>query len=755
MTFQMRVAGVLCVSVLAMAACARPEAKKARYMAQGQKMMEAKDYTRAILAFKNAAAAVPGDAESQYQLGRAYLAAGDVRSATRYAKRATELNPDHAGAQLLLAQQLANSADTEAIIDARERASKVAASSPDNGDAVRTLAFTELQLGRTAEAERQLRESLSRFPKSLASSVSLANILIARKDLAGAEEVLKSAVVQAPDSPDAAVALASLYAMTGRMPAAEEQVRRALQIDPKDASARLALAGIQRASGRPAEAEKTYRELSALPGYKSAHALYELQSGKTSEGISELETLAAANPADLGIRRRLLSAYEAAGKYADAERLLAAAMGKNANDPELLYLRADLYLIESRYAEAKADANTLLHRYSSLPDAHYLLSRIYQETGEPANRIHELQEAIRYNPDLLKARLELAQAFIDSHSAQAALDVLDGARASEQKLLPFILQRNWAYLAMRDFPALSKGIAEASAIAKSPDILLQSGMTQLEMQKPAAAQPLLEQALRENPEDLRIVRALYRCYLDGKQIPAGNKVFRDYAAQRPNSPWAQQSLGEWLAMTGDAVEARKAFENARALNPKFRPADVMLVHLDLTAGNTAAAREGLLRILANYEMDANAHHQLAGLDYQAGNVASALTHYKRAVQLDPSNVDALNDLAYVLLLSGRTDEAMTYAQAAQQKAPENGAVLDTFGWALYNKGVYQGAVENLQKAVKKGGGATPLYHLAMAYVKAGDIDLGEAALESALKIDSKLPEASMARQLISESVRPK
>lgn len=755
MRLRLTAAGLVFFSALTFTACERPEAKKARYLAHGRKFLEAKDYSRAILEFQNAAAAVPGDADAQYQLGKVYMTAGDMRSATLHFQRATELNPSHAGAQLMLARQMAQSGDKEQISDARERALNVLSASPDNTDAVQMLAFTEFELGKPGEAERELRQALSRFPKSLTSSVSLANLLLARKDLAGAEAVLKTAASQAPDSAEAAVALAALYAMAGRLPAAEEQIGRALKIDPKNGPALFVLAGIQLNSGRAEDAEKSYKQLSALPAYKSIHAAYLFQAGQTSRAISEFEALAAADPADMGLRHQLLSAYQSAGKYVEAEQLLAAVLRKQSNDPDALYRRGELHLMMGHYAEAQTDVNTLLQRYSRSADAHYLLARIYRETGAAAKRTRELQEALRLSPDLLKARLELAQDLIDSKSPKAALDVLNEAPKTQQQMLPVILKRDWALLAMGDFPELNKGLTEASAAGNDPEMLLISGMAQLEMQKPAAARPLLEAALRGNPDDLRILRALIRCYLSGNETQAGSATFNKYAADRPKSPWAQQTLGEWLALTGSPAEARKAFDAAIALNQKFRPAYLMLVHLDITEGNPAAAREKLSRLLAIYDNDAPAHHQLAGLEYAAGDVAAALTHYKRAVELDPSNVDALNDMAYVLLLSGHTDEAMTYAQAAQEKAPDNGAVLDTLGWALYNKAIYRGAVEQLEKAVAKGGGAVSRYHLAMAYMKTGDIDLGEQALEAALKIDPTIPEATMARQLIMESLPSK
>lgn len=286
MRLRSRAAAVVCLTMLALSGCATPEAKKARYMAQGRKFLEAKDYNRAILAFKNAAAAVPGDAETEYQLGSAYMASGDLRDATGFFRRATELNPAHAGAQIMLAQQLARSGNAALIEDARDRVKNVLSSSPDNVGAVQTLAFTELQLGRPEEAERQLRQALSRFPRSLTSAVSLADLLLSRKDLGGAEATLKGAVTQAPDSADAVVALAAFYAMTGKLAAAEDQVGRALKIDANNGSALVVLAGIQLSSGRRDEAERTYRRASALPEYKSVYATYLLQNGKTSQGIA-------------------------------------------------------------------------------------------------------------------------------------------------------------------------------------------------------------------------------------------------------------------------------------------------------------------------------------------------------------------------------------------------------------------------------------------------------------------------------------
>jgi len=65
---------VLCVVGLA---CNRsPEAKEANHLKRGEALRDKKDFARAMIEFKNAASAMPKDAEPHYQLGLTYLAMG-------------------------------------------------------------------------------------------------------------------------------------------------------------------------------------------------------------------------------------------------------------------------------------------------------------------------------------------------------------------------------------------------------------------------------------------------------------------------------------------------------------------------------------------------------------------------------------------------------------------------------------------------------------------------------------------------------
>jgi len=152
-----------------------------------------------------------------------------------------------------------------------------------------------------------------------------------------------------------------------------------------------------------------------------------------------------------------------------------------------------------------------------------------------------------------------------------------------------------------------------------------------------------------------------------------------------------------------------------------------------------------------------AHKLLAELDAKAGNQDAAIEHYRRVLEIDPRNAGSLNNLAYLLAeKTGQTDEALKYAEQAKEIAPASSEVDDTLGWVYYRKGNYPTAVKYLETATANSSAAVRKYqavrkyHLAMAYVKAGDLKQGQQTLEAALNIDSKLPEAQEALKVFAE-----
>jgi cytochrome c-type biogenesis protein CcmH/NrfG len=220
----------------ALVGCARsPEAVRSRSLAAGQKWMQNGDYRRALLEFKKAVHAMPRDAESQYQLGNASAAAGDMVSAAAAYKKATELNPKHTEAQAKLARIMAVLGDRSMVEEAEKRLHTLLDASPADMSALNTLAFAELKLGNQDNAVRYLEEVLSKSPQQLGSSILLAQAKLEQKDINGAEEILKQACAQNAASPDAFAVMGRFYTSLGRLTEAEQQFQAALRIQPRNA----------------------------------------------------------------------------------------------------------------------------------------------------------------------------------------------------------------------------------------------------------------------------------------------------------------------------------------------------------------------------------------------------------------------------------------------------------------------------------------------------------------------------------------
>jgi tetratricopeptide (TPR) repeat protein len=84
--------------------------------------------------------------------------------------------------------------------------------------------------------------------------------------------------------------------------------------------------------------------------------------------------------------------------------------------------------------------------------------------------------------------------------------------------------------------------------------------------------------------------------------------------------------------------------------------------------------------------------------------------------------------------------------------PDAPATADTLGWAYYHQGVYNAAIDMLQRAEK----AEPTnpnyhYHLGMAYEKSNDYAQAKKQLQNALQISPNYAHAEEIRKLLSSS----
>ena len=749
---------ILAITALVLGGCTRGP-KDVRYLESGKKFLAQKDYPRAALQFRNAIQANPRNAEAQYQLGLAEIARGNQTAAYGALSNALVLNPKHMDAQLRMAELLASSGAESEVREAKEHAQAVLNASPNNPDALDAMALAELRLGKREEGIELLERAASKAPEHLKTAVELAMVKMGEKDNAGAERLLQQAAEKSPGSLEVQLVLGSFHLMLGKNREGERELRQVLDKDPNSTIALLDLATMFSAEGRKDQAEEMYRRIAMGPAntYRSMYGTYLLRIGKQKEALAELERLSKLDPRDVNSRTRLVAAYVATSRVADAQRVLTEVLNKNPKDTAALLQRAELRMMIGMIADARKDLQGVLHYSPDSATAHFLMASVERVDGNLLKQRQELNETLRLEPRFFGARISLAQLYLATADGQSALDLMEHTPPDQRSAMKFTEYRNWALLATGDLKTLQKEIDEGLAKERTRDLLMQDALLRFRQGNHAAGRSLLAEVLRKNPEDLGAVDVLIRSYVVQKELPAAIEKVRGLAAGHPKSAPLRYRLGLLLGAAGRADDAREAFTAALVANPQYTPPRLALAVMDRNQGKSDAARQELDKLLSSKTGEFPARMELGFIEAKAGNYPNAIAQWRKVVEAQPKNVVALNNLAYLLAdHDGKPDEALKYAQTAKELAPNDVTVEGTLGWVFYQKGLYSLAVQHLQEAVNRegkkvtDGTAIRRYHLAMAYHQMGDQGKAAATLNSAVKLDSTLPEAQMATRTLQQ-----
>ena len=726
--FRLRItAASVLVLMLPATGCIRsPQAKRNYYLARGKTQLEKKDYSRALLEFRNAVRATPNDAEPYYEAGVAAQDLGDLRAAVGSFKQAVALNPNHQKAQLALAILMAQTTQKGLLQDAEARLRGIAAEGRNEHDRVNALALTDLKLGKIDDAIQALKAELAKAPGDLSTSIMLAQVQESQHDIKSAEDLLIRACLASPQNAEPAVALGQFYARQNRIAEAESEFRKGVAIDSKSGIARLQLAVLEYELGRKSEAEADFKRLAYLSdkSYVSMYGRYLFTEGRTDEAVREFARIAGENAGDRILRTQLVLAYQSSGKTAKAEQLLNDVLRKNPKDVDALTQRGEMLLQAKKLEAALADLNGAEHLQPTSAEVHYTLGKVFLAKGELLSYRSQLTEALRLNPNLLPARLELAQILLSSDPT-ASLQILAEAPAPQQETQEWMIARNWAFWATNDLSGMRKGIDAGLGKGSSPDLFLQDGLWKLRNGKPAEARLAVERELQFVPGDVRGLRALQLCYSAQHAIPAGIIALKKYVASVPKAEPAQEYLATVLLANGDRDGARSAFQAAEVADPSQIGPELGLAKLDYKERKAADAQKRLTALLAKDRDNPTVRKWLAVMEEAQGDKSGAIKNLQQVADADPRDAQAANNLAYLLSeYSNDQDSALKYAQRAVELAPDKPAYSDTLGWVLYHKGLYPTAITYLEKAVAAQNLPVWKYHLAMAYAKAGDSSRG-------------------------------
>ncbi len=350
----MALAACLALAVTLSSCNQSPEARGAKFLDAGKKLLLKHDPARALLQFKNAAKATPDNPEVYYQLGMAFSMTRDHTTAVMAFRKALELNPNYLMAQLRIAQLMAGTNDKDLLKEATDKLRELIHSTLPSSEVLNTLAFAELKLGNPSNAIQSLDRVLAES-HNLDASIMMARAKMAEQDTKGAEEALKKACADEPESPAAQTVLGEFYVGLKEYSAAEARFMAALGMDPKNGPALMDLARLQFTQGRLGEADQNFKRLATFQGYKAIHSVFLFQEGHQDDAIRELEKLVRTTPDDRSLRTTLVTAYRAANRPEDANKVLNKAVKDNPKDVDALQQLGEIAIGAGKYGEAETD----------------------------------------------------------------------------------------------------------------------------------------------------------------------------------------------------------------------------------------------------------------------------------------------------------------------------------------------------------------------------------------------------------------
>jgi serine/threonine-protein kinase len=192
------------------------------------------------------------------------------------------------------------------------------------------------------------------------------------------------------------------------------------------------------------------------------------------------------------------------------------------------------------------------------------------------------------------------------------------------------------------------------------------------------------------------------------------------------------------------MRARKAFDEALALDPASIEANLYRIYMLLSRGETESARHGIANLLASAANDWNVH-TVAGIALRCdGMYEDALNQFSRALKLNPANAAIIyNHRARVYHYQNQIELAGDELDKGLALEPRHPLLRTSAGYQQMRLGNLDAAIEILERVIAD----DPLLRiavptLAICYVLAGDRARGAMLLKddtlTAAEADSEM-----------------
>lgn len=650
----------------------------------------------------------PNDPDSWLAEVALQIRSRDFDRATAAADRALALAPDSANVLYQRAQIDHARGNLNAALGGYGRA---LAKDAEHVDALLSRAGLLIDLGRPADARVDV-ERLRAVAKEDPRGAFLAALLAEK----------------AGDAEAARTALREVTALVAPVPL--DYIRYKAQV--------LMLAGLAHYGLGEREAAKpyleAYRNLDPGGGVAKLLARILLTEGKAEPAMQVLDGYLRANPRDAQAQALMASALMASGRSTRA--LQVARSGLQSQDNPALRAALGLGLMGSgQLADAVGELEAALKQDPNQFQAGAALVGLYLQRGDGRKALDLAQALVKRWPGDARVQAVLAQARMGNRDAAGARSALEAALKIDPDLRTAQLQLARLDLAQGRFEAAQtrlNGLLLKND--RDPELLYELAAVAQRRGRGADAQQLLEQAvLYGNPQDMRASLALADLHLKANRVTEAIAVTKAMATKIPDDAKAQVAVARMQLAGRDREGARvslgvatrlanfdpevqleigllqiaagnldgAAYSLDKSLNgrPDFLPAMAALADVEVRSGRLDEAEAIARRILDKHPKRALGMTLLGDVAWARQQQAPAVDRYRQAHRAEPSTATLLK-LTAALEVQGNAGAAADALATWVRGKPDDLRAVRALAGVQVRRGDHAGARATLERLLK-------------------------------------------------------
>jgi tetratricopeptide (TPR) repeat protein len=748
--------GLLFLFVALAAGCTLdPNARKLKYLKQGDLYFQRGKYPEANISYSRALQIDPRFVEAHYKRAQCMLKQSSWAAAFQELSRTVELQPENWPAQLDLGHLLLAGGKPQ---EAKDRALLILHGDLKHPEAQILLSDADTALGNVKDALEEARKATEMAPDRSSGLVNLGLIQAKAGAFDDAEASLKKARSLDPASVTPLLTLANLYQRQRRWADAEKEYQAAISLAPKSTMPRIALAGLYLAQRQGSLAEKVLtdakQQLSDDPAAYRMLGDYYLSRGENAKALAEFGALSAVHQKDLTVRKTYIQLLILNKRINEAIQLNDALLDKTPQDAEALILKGQIQLQQKKVDESIQSLQQALKYAPGNAMGHYQLGAAFQQKGSIHQAQSEWREAVRLRPNLSEAWRALGLSAMQHEDWRELEPIADQLKTIAPRSADGYLYHATARMNQGDALAAEADLNQLLRIAPNSALgYVKLGQLRVAEKRLDEAEKMYRQGLVRDPHSLEALEGLVDLDLRNKRPAQALQLIRDQLDSDPQNTALYLLQGKALVQNKQLEEAEHSIRRAVEIDGQNVSALVQLAAVESSLGKFDQSIANYQRAIGVAPNEVRLYVALGGIHESQGNWQQAQTLYQKALAMQPENALAANNLAYIMIEHGQSvNVALTLAQTARRGLPNLPNSADTLGWAYYHNGAYAVAAPLFEDAVKKvPENLTYHYHLGLTYQKLNDSARARTEFEKTIKLDPKSTLANEARRALSQT----